>query len=147
MTPTDEELRTAPGDGAAPAPADLPIGELVGRLSDDTVRLVRDEIRLAQAEMSQKAKAAGLGSPCSAGPEICGFYGLGVLIAAAVVGLSMVVALWAATLIVAAALFALAAVAALVGKKEFGQAGPPLPTEAVQSTKQDVDEFKRGLRT
>jgi uncharacterized membrane protein YqjE len=146
MTPT-EELRTAPGGGAAPVPADLEIGDLVGKLSDDTVRLVRDEIRLAQAEMSQKAKAAGLGAAMFGGAGAFGLYGLGVLIAAAVVGLSMVVALWAATLIVAAVLFALAAVAALAGKKELGQAGPPLPTQAVQSTKQDVDELKRGLRT
>ncbi len=147
MTPREEELRTAPGDWRASAPADLAIGELVGRLSDDTVRLARDEIRLAQAEMIQKAKAAGAGVAMFAGAGICGLYGLGVLIAAAVIGLSMVVALWAATLIVAAFLFAVAGVAALAGKKEFGKAGPPLPTEAVQSTRQDVDNFKRGLRT
>ena len=146
MTPTEEELRTAPGDWGATAP-DRAIGELVGRLSDDTVRLVRDEIRLAQAEMSQKAKAAGAGVAMFGGAGICGLYGLGVLIAAAVVGLSMVVALWAATLIIAAFLFAVAGVAALAGKKEFGKAGPPLPTEAVQSTRQDVDDFKRGLQT
>jgi hypothetical protein len=50
--------------------------------------------------------------------------GLGVLIAAAV-GLSMVVAVCAATLIVAAFLFAVAGVAGLAGKKKFGKAGPP----------------------
>lgn len=137
----------APGDGEAPAPTDLPIGELVGRLSDDTVRLVRDEIRLAQAEMTQKAKAAGVGVGMFGGAGICVFYSLGVLIAAAIVGLSTVVALWAATLIVAAALFAVAGIAALAGKKEFGRAGPPLPIEAVESTRQDVDQVKRGLRT
>ena len=52
--------------------------------------------------MSQKAKAAGFGVAMFGGAGICGLYGFGVLIAAAVVGLSMVVALWAATLIVAA---------------------------------------------
>jgi Putative Actinobacterial Holin-X, holin superfamily III len=147
MTPTDEDLRLAPGGGEAPAITELPLGELVGRFSDDTVRLVRDEIRLAQAEMTQKAKAAGLGAAMFGGAGICGLYGLGVLIAAAVVGLSLVVALWAATLIVAAVLFAVAGVVALAGKKEFGRVGPPLPTEAVQSTREDVDEFKRGLRS
>ncbi len=147
MISTEEELRMAPGDAEVPPTTDLPIGELVGRLSDDTVRLVRDEIRLARAEMTQKAKAAGIGAGMFAGAGICGLYGFGVLVAAAVVGLSLVVALWAATLIVAAALFAVAVFAALAGKKELGRAGPPLPTEAVQSTRQDVDELKRGLHS
>ena len=44
------------------APSDAPIGELVARFSDDTVGLVRDEIRLARTEMTQKAKAAGVGA-------------------------------------------------------------------------------------
>ncbi len=134
-------------EGHATAPADLAIGELVGKLSDDTVRLVRDEIRLAQAEMGQKAKTAGAGGAMFGGAGICALYGLGVLIAAAVVGLSLVVALWAATLIVAGVLFAVAGGAALMGKKELGRVGPPLPTETMQSTRQDVDEFKRGLQT
>ena len=80
----------------APAPEDLAIGDLVGRLSDDTVRLVRDEIRLAQAEMTQKAKAAGFGLGMFGGAGICAIYGIGVLIAAAIVGLSLVMAVWAA---------------------------------------------------
>ena len=146
MTTTEEQVRMAHGAGEAPPTADMPIGELVGRLSDDTVRLVRDEIRLARAEMTQKAKAAGIGAAMFGGAGICGLYGLGVLVAAAVIGLSLVMPLWAATLIVATILFAVAGLAALVGKKELGRAGPPLPTEAVQSTRQDVDELKRGLR-
>lgn len=137
----------ASGRGEAPPITDVPIAQLVGRLSDDTVHLVRDEVRLAQAEMTQKAKAAGLGAATFGGAGICGLYGLGVLIAAAVVGLALVVALWAATLIVAAALFAVAGLVALAAKKEIGRVGPPLPTEAVQSTRRDVDEFKRGLRS
>jgi hypothetical protein len=129
------------------APEDAPIGELVARLSDDTVRLVRDEIRLARAEMSQKAKAARVGAGLFGGAGVFAVYGLGVLVAAAVIGLSIVVASWAAALIVAGALFVLAGTAALAGRKEFDSVGPPLPTEAVQSTKEDVDELKRGLHT
>jgi Putative Actinobacterial Holin-X, holin superfamily III len=128
-------------------PADAPIGELVARLSDDTARLIRDEFRLARAEMMQKAKAAGMGAGLFGGAGAFAVYGLGVLVAAAVIGLSFVLAAWAAALVVAAALFVLAGTAALMGKREFGRAGPPVPTEAVQSTKEDVDEFKRGLHT
>jgi hypothetical protein len=129
------------------APADVPIGELVSHLSDDTVRLVRDEIRLARAEMTQKAKAAGAGAGLFGGAGVFGVYALGALFAAAVIGLSIVLASWAAALIVAGSLFLLAGAAALIAKNEIEKAGPPLPTEAVQGTKEDVDEFKRGLQS
>jgi Putative Actinobacterial Holin-X, holin superfamily III len=128
------------------APADLPIGDLVGRLSEDTSRLLRDEIRLARAEMTEKARAGGLGVGLLGGAGVCAIYGFGVLIAAAVIGLAMVVALWAAALIVAAALFVAGGMTALMGKKELQKATPPIPAEAVQSAKLDVDEVKRGLR-
>ena len=97
--------------------------------------------------MTQKAKAAGVGAGLFGGAGVFAVYGFGSLVAAAVIGLSIVVDPWAAALIVAGALFVLAGTAALVGKKEFGRAGPPLPTEAVQSTKEDVDELKGGLHT
>ncbi len=129
-----------------PAPKEVAIGELVGRVSDDTVRLVRDEIRLAGAEMSQKVRAAGLGAGLFGGAGICAIYGFGVLIATAVVGLAMIVALWVATLIVALVLFALAGAAVLLGKVELSRAAPPLPTEAVRSTKEDIDQLKQGVR-
>jgi uncharacterized membrane protein YqjE len=129
------------------APADAAIGELVARLSDDTVRLVRDEIRLARAEMAQKAKAAGVGAGLFGGAGVFVVYGFGLLVAAAVTSLSIVVVPWGAALIVAAVLFVLACTAALMGTQEFGRAAPPFSTEAMQSTREDVDELKRGLHT
>jgi hypothetical protein len=126
-------------------PTDMKVGELVGRLSDDTARLVRDEIRLARAEMSQKAKAAGVGAGLLGGAGASVFYGFGVLIAAAIVGLAMVVALWAAILIVGAGLFIMAAVMAGAGKRKLNVAEPPVPTEALESTKRELDEFKRSV--
>jgi uncharacterized membrane protein YqjE len=142
-----EEESVAVDEKEISAPADAAVGELVARLSDDIVRLVRDEIRLARAEMTKKGKAAGLGAGLFGGAGIFAVYGFGVLVAAAVIGLSIVVVPWAAALIVSGVLFVLAGTAALMGKTEFGRAGPPLPTEAVQSTKDDVDELKRGLHT
>lgn len=138
MAAVDEDMRP---------PADLSVGELVGRLSEGTSRLVRDEMRLATAEMTQKGKAAGLGAGIFGGAGILVLYGLGVLIAAAVAGLSVVLAVWAAALIIAGILLVAAGLAALVGKRELAEATPPLPTEAVQSTKEDVDEIKRGLHS
>jgi hypothetical protein len=112
---------------------DMPIGDL-------------DEIGLARAEMTQKAKAMGLGTAMFGGAGVALVFGLGALIAAAIIGLATAVALWAAALIVAGALFLVAAVGALIGKREFTKATPPIPTEAVASSRQDVEDVKESLR-
>jgi hypothetical protein len=42
-------------------PSDEPLGALAHRLSEQIPELVRSELRLAQAELTQKGKRAGLG--------------------------------------------------------------------------------------
>ena len=113
------------------------VGELVSRVSEQTSRLIRDELRLAQAELTQKGKRAGIGAGLFGGAGVFGFYGLGALIACAIIGLSNAVSAWLAALIVAVVLFAIAGVAALIGKKEVSQATPVVPQEAVAGIKQD----------
>jgi Putative Actinobacterial Holin-X, holin superfamily III len=51
-----------PINNEASPSSEATIGELVAKLSEQTTRLVRDEVRLAQAEMAQKGKKAGLGA-------------------------------------------------------------------------------------
>jgi uncharacterized membrane protein YqjE len=126
-------------------PADKSVGDLVRNLSEDLSRLVRDEIRLAQAEVGEKAKKAGVGIGAFGGAGVIGLYGLGVLIAAAVLGLAAAVPAWLAALIVAVVLFVVAAVAALVGRKKLKEAAPPVPTRAIQTTKADVAEIKESI--
>ncbi|MGI3786216.1 MAG: phage holin family protein, partial [Janthinobacterium lividum] len=77
-------------------PADKSVGDLVRSLSEDLSRLVRDEIRLAQAEVSEKAKKAGIGIGAFGGAGVIALYGLGVLIAAAVLGLAAALPAWLA---------------------------------------------------
>ena len=132
--------------GVTADPADKSVGDLVRNLSEDLSRLVRDEIRLAQAEVGEKAKKAGIGIGALGGAGVVALYGLGVLIAAAVLGLSNVVSPWLAALIVAVVLFVVAAIAALVGKKQLSQAAPPVPTETIASVKTDVAEIKESIR-
>ena len=131
---------------ASDDPADKSIGELFRSMSEDLSALVRDEIRLAQAEVGQKAKKAGIGIGAFGGAGVVALYGLGVLIAAAVLGLSNVVSPWLAALIVGVVLFIVAGVAALVGKKQLSQAAPPVPTETIASVKTDVAEIKESIR-
>ncbi|WP_375474868.1 phage holin family protein [uncultured Jatrophihabitans sp.] len=153
MTATPSTGSGAPGATTADAvpnssgpnsAGDASIGELIGRVSEQTSRLLRDELRLAQAELTAKGKRAGIGAGLFGGAGVFAFYGLGALVAAAILGLAHPVAAWLAALIVAGALFVVAGIAALIGKKEVQQATPPMPTEAIAGLKRDVDTLKPG---
>jgi hypothetical protein len=127
-------------------PDDKSVGELIRSMSADLSTLVRDEIRLAQAEVGEKAKKAGIGIGAFGGAGVVALYGLGVLIAAAVLGLANVVSPWLAALIIGVVLFVVAGVAALIGKKQLSQAAPPVPTQAIASVKTDVAEIKESIK-
>jgi Putative Actinobacterial Holin-X, holin superfamily III len=126
------------------APADASTGELISRLTEQISTLVRDEARLAQAEVTQKAKRLGLGAGLFGGAGLFAFFGLAVLISAAVLGLAEAVPGWLAAVIVAVVLFAVAGVLALVGKKDVQQGSPPVPTQAIASTKADIATVKKA---
>ncbi len=135
------------GDGGnAPPAQDRPTGELVKSLSEQVSVLVRDELKLAQLEMTRKGKQAGMGLGMLSGSGVIALYGVGCLLACAIIALSGVVAAWLAALIVSAVLLATAAVAALVGKGRLQEAVPPVPEEAVGSIKTDVEEIRERAR-
>jgi len=117
-------------------------GELGKELTELVPRLVRDEIKLAQAEMTQKGKQMGIGAGAFAGSGLIALYAVGCLLACAIIAISGVVAAWLAALIVGAALLAVSAIAALVGKNRLSKATPPVPKEAIGSVQADVHEVK-----
>jgi hypothetical protein len=132
--------------GGAAAAQEHSAGELVKQMTEQVSTLVRDELRLAQIEMTRKGKQAGLGAGLLGGSGLIALYGTGCLIACAIIGLSHVVAPWLAALIVGAALLAIAGVAALTGKSRIRQATPPVPTEAAGRVKADVEEIRERAR-
>ena len=121
---------------------DQSLGELVQRLSNQTATLVRDEIRLAQLELQEKGKRAGIGAGMFGGSGLVALYGLGALIAALILLLATAMEGWVAALIVAAGLVAIAGVLALTGKKQVEQATPPMPEQAIDSVQRDVETVK-----
>lgn len=132
-----------PAGASARQVAEQPsIGELTSDLGEQLSRLIRDEMRLAQAELKEKGKRAGMGAGLLGGAAVVALYGGGCLVAAAILALSLVLDAWLAALIIGAALLAIAAVAAVMGKGQVQQAGPPVPTEAVESTKQVIATAK-----
>jgi hypothetical protein len=125
---------------------DASVGELAARLSEQVSRLVRDEVALAQAEMAQKAKRLGIGAGMFGASGVLALFGAGAGVAAAILALSLVVSGWLAALIVALALFVLAGMIALAGRRGVKRASPPVPTEAVRSTKDDVAAVRQAVR-
>jgi len=127
-------------------PAKASIGDLVSSVTTDLSRLVRDELRLAQAEVTDKAKKAGVGVGAFGAAGVLALFAFGVLLAAAVLALALVLPGWLAALIVGVVLLLVAGVAALVGKKKVSEAAPPVPTRAVESVKTDVQEIKETIK-
>lgn len=121
---------------------DEPVGALVHRLSEQIPELVRSELRLAQAELAQKGRRAGLGIGMFSLAGLLAFFGAATLIATAVVALALVLPLWAAGLIVAGLLLVGALGAALGGRNEIQQATPAAPEVTIANVKQDVAALK-----
>jgi len=121
---------------------DQQIGDLVKQLSEQTSTLVRKELQLAQIDLKEKGKRAGIGAGLFGGAGVVVLYGVGALVAAVILLLATALAAWLSALIVAVVLLAGAGIAALMGKKQVQQAVPPQPEQAIQSTKRDVDHVK-----
>jgi membrane protein len=125
---------------------DQSIGELVKSVSEQTSQLVRDEMRLAAAELKQKGKRAGVGAGMFGAAGVLMLYGGGALITCLIAALAEAIDLWAAALIVGAGLLTVAGVVALLGKRQLVEAVPPTPEEAMDGLRRDVQTVKEHLR-
>jgi hypothetical protein len=123
-----------------------PVGQLVSQLSEQMSTLVRDELTLARMEMVEKGKRAGAGAGVLGGAGVIALYGLGALFVTIGALLALVLPVWAAALIVTAVLFAVAGIAALIGKGQVKKAMPPEPEAALASGKRDVEAVKTAIQ-
>jgi hypothetical protein len=129
-----------------PEPEDASTGQLVGQLTEQISRLVRDEARLAQAEVTQKAKRLGVGAGLFGGAGLFAFLGTAALVATAILLLDLALPAWAAALVVTVVLFLVAGVLALIGTKDVQKASPLVPTQAIASSKADIETVKESVR-
>jgi len=120
---------------------DRGLGELVKDLASQTSTLVRQEIRLAQAEVTQRGKLAGKGAGMLAGGAVAGLLGLGALTALLVIALDGALPLWLAALIVTVLWLVVAGVLAQAGKKALKDSTPPAP-QTVETVKEDIQWAK-----
>lgn len=121
-------------------------GELVKMVTEQVSVLVRDELKLAQLEMSAKGKQAGKGVGMMGGGGLVALYGVACLIACVIIAISHSLQAWLSALIVGAALLLTAAVLAMLGRSHMRKATPPMPTQAVDSVKTDVAEIRERVR-
>jgi hypothetical protein len=128
------------------ADSEQPVGELMRELSEQTTRLVRQELELAKLELTEKGKRAGIGAGMFGGAGLVGVYALGALTAGVVLVLATAMTAWLAALIVAAAYAVVAGVLALAGRSKVQESVPPLPEQATESVKEDVQWTKTMAR-
>ena len=131
----------------AAGPVRPTVGELVARVSDQFSRILRGEIELIQVKLADKAKHVGIGAAFLAVAGLLALYALGVLIAAAVLGLAVALPAWLSALIVGVVLLLIAGVAALIGKKKLEQGEAPSAEETKANLKADVDAVKKGIKS
>jgi uncharacterized membrane protein YqjE len=137
MSSSYQPPTTAPDPGTDPT-----VGALVHDLTQQMSTLVRDEMRLAQVEMTAKGKKAGLGLGLFGGAGVVALYGVGTLLATIILVLDLAMPAWLAALIVTVVLFAVAGVLALIGKKRVSEATPAKPEQAIDGLKKDVATVK-----
>jgi putative superfamily III holin-X len=125
---------------------DASASELVKQLSEQTSRLVQQEMELAKAELSEKGKQAGIGAGLFGGAGVFGLYALGSLTAAAIAALGLAMDTWLAALIVAVIWAAVAGVMAMLGKTRMQKGTPPIPEQSVESVKEDVQWTKTSAQ-
>jgi uncharacterized membrane protein YqjE len=117
---------------------DESFAELVKDLSRDVSTLVRQEIELAKAEVTEKGKRAGAGAGLLAGAAVVALAVVGGLMATIILVLDLAMPAWLAALITTLLFAAVAGALAMVGRQRLREAGPPVPERAKESVKEDV---------
>ena len=126
---------------------DRPLSDLVEQLSADVRALVRAELALAKAELSERARRFAVAGGLAAAGAVLGLLALGTFTATAVIALANVWPAWLAALVVAVVLAAVAGILLAVGTKVGRRAVPPVPAETVESIKEDVEWVKTRTRS
>jgi len=118
-----------------------PVGDLLKQLSEDTAKLVRKEVELARAEVTEKGKQAGIGAGMFGGAGVAALLALGSLTACLIALLATGMKVWIAALIVTVLWAAIAGVLALLGRSRVQEATPPAE-QTVETIKEDVQWAK-----
>ena len=131
-----------PPQDTAPQPG---LGELLARMSDNMMGILRGEISLAKARLQRLAKVGGLGATLLSVAGILFLFALGFLLTAAAQALSLVLPAWAASLIVVLVLLLVATPLAVTGLKRLQQA--KAQADGLKDTPAQLRDDPQALRT
>ncbi len=121
------------------------LGELVAHATKDLSMLVQQEVALAKTELKKEAVAAGKGAGMFGGAGLTGLFALFFLSIAAAYGIAWLgLPLGWGFFIVGMLYLIVAAVLALLGKKQISKVGPPEKT--IATVKDDVQWAKHPTR-
>ncbi|MGB2668316.1 MAG: phage holin family protein [Candidatus Acidiferrum sp.] len=115
--------------------------DIVGNLQ----QIIRNEFRLAQVEIKEKAAHAKQPATILASGVVIGLYGFGFLLLALVYALSLVIAPWLAALLVGVVLAIAAAILVASGRNALKQVDP-VPEKTVQTVKENVQWAKEQIK-
>ena len=136
---------TASRNGSAD-PREQPVGDLLTQVKEEGSNLVSQEMRLAKAEMTEKAKDVGIGAGMFGGAGYVANLAAIALMLTMIFALAEAMAPWLAALIVTVLFGAVAAVLALGARKKLQDAGPPIPEHTVESVKQTMQTVKEEAK-
>jgi uncharacterized membrane protein YqjE len=126
---------------------DRSLGELLKQLSEQTTRLVHQELELAKAELQQKGRQAGAGAGMFGGAGALGLAALGALTACFILALNAIMPAWLAALIVAVGYGVIAFVLVKQGQTKLREATPPVPEQTIETVKEDVEWARTRMRS
>lgn len=119
-------------------PQDSSIGQAITEISERASLLVREEIELAKAEVSQKLAKLARGAVVGMAAGMFVVVGLLFLLHSAAWGVYTIfggTAYWAGFLIVAGALFLLGAIAGMLAYRVVRKGAPPTPVMAIDEAR------------
>ncbi|HEY8282511.1 MAG TPA: phage holin family protein [Leifsonia sp.] len=115
---------------------------LISDLPRLIVELLKAELAHLRGELQVKAKHAGLGVGLLAAAATLLFAAFAVLVAAAILGLSLVLPAWLAALIVFVVLLIVAGILALIAVSSFKRMQGVAPSQTITSIKEDSEAIK-----
>ncbi len=128
---------------------DRSLSELVSEVTGEIATLFRKEVELARVETTEQVSRAAKAGGMLGAAAVIGFLDLILFSFAAAWALSEVVPEGVAFLIVAVVFAVVAGLLFMAGKKRIADINP-VPTQTVQTVKEDVqvakDSFARGVR-
>lgn len=138
---------SSPQDSSTYDPQKASLGELFSRLANDTSTLVRQEVALLRAEMTQSVKGVvGLVIKFA----LAGVFALLavlVLLAASVIGLGVALNnYWLSALIIGGVLLLLAAIFGFLGFKSL-KGAKLAPTQTIETLRDDAQWLKEQVKS